>query len=110
MIRDCIDLYIHMLADTHSRELRFLEVSKDPDIALYHSHQRLAWLNSHAGFDGLLSDHAIGGRGGCGVLELELCVVPRPPPRHQIGGRGIPWPLSPSPCGRCVVRGFFGED
>ena len=67
MIRDCIDLYIHMLADTHSRELRFLEVSKDPDIALYHSHQRLAWLNSHAGFDGLLSDHAIGGRDDCGV-------------------------------------------
>src|SRR2546429_9159376 len=97
MIRDCIDLYIHMLADTHSRELRFLEVSKDPDIALYHSHQRLAWLNSHAGFDGLLSDHAIGGRGGLGGLGVEVFGVARRPPPLPIGGGGGPCALSPLP-------------
>src|SRR2546430_17589597 len=98
MIRDCIDLYIHMLADTHSRELRFLEVSKDPDIALYHSHQRLAWLNSHAGFDGLLSDHAIGGRGGCCVLKVGLSVVSCRPRPYQTGGRAThaPFPTVPA--------------
>ena len=70
--RNSVDLYIDMLAYTHTPELCFFKVSQDPNVLFDHCHQRLPRLNARAGLNRFLGNHAIARRDDIRVRELKF--------------------------------------
>jgi len=59
---------------SHSSELRFLEIGRDPDVVQRNDHKEtLSWLHALAEFHRFSSNHAADRRVDFRVAEIELC-------------------------------------